>query len=52
MEREFIWCEVNKQQYDKEICINRRNKNMKGCTKCKQGAKIEDDLRGKRSKGD
>jgi hypothetical protein len=48
MTREFFWCEANKQQYDIEVCLNRRMKKMKGCTKCKQGKQIENNLRGKR----
>lgn len=50
MTREFIWCAINKQQYDVEVCLNRRAKKMKGCTNCKQGKETENKLRGNRRK--
>lgn len=45
---DFIWCPVHKQQYDVVVCLNRRQKNKKGCANCKEGKKLEESLRGKR----
>ena len=36
----FFWCNRNEQRLDMAICVNRQNKGMQECNKCRQKDEI------------